>query len=557
MALTRSHLSHTARKASWVTSSASCLSPVISTRAPKSPSRSASKNASNVRVSVTSSSSLLKAGATCIGLIISEHESAEGVDRLGAGTSKDNSLAERGSALSGAFLRLLGGLFLLAPRNQRGVHTGQDDPLVDHALGDVLPGGELVHDVEEHLLQDGPQSPRAGASKHALIGDRLQSVVAEFQLDPVELEELLVLLDERVLRLGEDIDQGLPVEVVHIRDDRQASDELGDQPVLQQIFGQDVAEDLAEILLLQAPDVGTEADALAAHAALDDPLQAREGTAADEQDVRGVDLDELLVRMLPAALRRHRGGGPLQDLQQGLLDTFARDVPGDRGVLALAGDLVDLVDVDDAGLGLLDVVIGRLDQLEEDVLDVLTDVARLRQCRGVGDGEGDVQHAGQGLGQERLAASRRAEQDDVGLLQLDLVVLRAHLDPLVVDVHGHRQDLLGLLLADDVVVQEGVDLDRLGELIEFQLGGLGELFLDDLVAEIDALVADVDAGSGDQLLDLLLGLPTEGALEEIGITELRHAPLLPSVPSRARSEALARFAAVVYDAFEARAANSD
>src|SRR5690606_23090462 len=38
---------------------------------------------------------------------------------------------------------------------------------------------------------------------------------------------------------------------------------------------------------------------------------------------------------------------------------------------------------------------------------------------------------------------------------------------------------------------------------------------DDLVAQVDALVADVHAGSGDQLLDLLLALPAEGALEQV------------------------------------------
>jgi hypothetical protein len=37
---------------------------------------------------------------------------------------------------------------------------------------------------------------------------------------------------------------------------------------------------------------------------------------------------------------------------------------GDRVVVRLAGDLVDLVDVDDPGLGLLHVEVGRLDQLE-------------------------------------------------------------------------------------------------------------------------------------------------------------------------------------------------
>jgi hypothetical protein len=49
-----------------------------------------------------------------------------------------------------------------------------------------------------------------------------------------------------------------------------------------------------------------EADALVADAALDDLVEAGERAAADEQDVRRVDLDELLVRVLAPALRRHR-----------------------------------------------------------------------------------------------------------------------------------------------------------------------------------------------------------------------------------------------------------
>src|SRR5207248_10935488 len=87
--------------------------------------------------------------------------------------------------------------------------------------------------------------------------------------------------------------------------------------------------------------------------------------------------------------------------------------------------------------------------------------------------------------------------------------------------------------------QEGVDLDGLGELVELQLGGLGELLLDDLVAEIDALVTDVDTWTGDELLDLLLGLAAEGTLQEVGVPELRHPPA-PSIPVRVRLlEALA------------------
>jgi hypothetical protein len=49
-----------------------------------------------------------------------------------------------------------------------------------------------------------------------------------------------------------------------------------------------------------------------------------------------------------------------------------------------------------------------------------------------------------------------------------------------------------------------VDLLRLRQVLELEAGRSGQLLVDDLVAEIDALVADVYARPGDQLLDLAL-----------------------------------------------------
>jgi hypothetical protein len=53
-----------------------------------------------------------------------------------------------------------------------------------------------------------------------------------------------------------------------------------------------------------------EADRLALQAVTDDLLEAREGAAADEQDVGGIDLQEFLLRMLAAALRRNEAVVP-------------------------------------------------------------------------------------------------------------------------------------------------------------------------------------------------------------------------------------------------------
>ena len=84
--------------------------------------------------------------------------------------------------------------------------------------------------------------------------------------------------------------------------------------------------------------------------------------------------------MLPPALGRDVGHRPFKDLQQRLLDALAGDVTGDRRVVGLAGDLVDLVDVDDLALGALDVEVRGLDEAEQDVLDVLADVPGLGQA---------------------------------------------------------------------------------------------------------------------------------------------------------------------------------
>src|SRR3954467_5115776 len=426
----------------------------------------------------------------------------------------------RRRARSGGALLTFPRLLRLA-RHERRVHTRQHDVAVDETLGHILARGQLVHHVEQHLFHDRAQPARTRPPLDRLLRDRPQRVVGELELHTVELEELLVLLHVRVLRLREDVDQRIVVEVVDVGDDGQTTHELGDQAELEQVLGEHRREQLADVLLLAGRDLGAEPDTLAPDPRLDDLVEPGERSAADEQDVRRVDLDELLVRVLAAALRRHTRLRALEDLEQRLLHALARDVARDRRVLGLARDLVDLVDVDDPGLGLLHVVVGGLDELEEDVLDVLADVAGLGERGRIRDRERDVEHLRQRLREQGLPATGRAEHHDVRLLELDLAVLRADLDALVVVVDGDRQDLLRGVLPDHVLLEERVDLLRLRQLLELELRGLRELFLDDLVAEIDALVADVHAGTGDELLDLLLRFPAERTLQQVRVADPR------------------------------------
>src|SRR5262249_17350838 len=180
-------------------------------------------------------------------------------------------------------------------------------------------------------------------------------------------------------------------------------------------------------------------------------------------------------------------------LQQGLLYAFAGDVTGNRRIFVLATDLIDLIYVNDAGLGATHIAIGRLQQLEDDVLNVFADVACLSESGSVNDGEGNIEHLGQRLCQERLAGTGWPYQQNVALGKLHLAVaLAIHVDALVVVVDRDRQLLFGLFLADHILVEEYLDLLRFRQVIRGSARTrLGAVVFQDGVANCYALIADV------------------------------------------------------------------
>jgi len=210
--------------------------------------------------------------------------------------------------------------------------------------------------------------------------------------------------------------------------------------------------------------VGAEPDTVPAQPPLDDLIQAYECTAADEQDVGRVDLDEFLVGVLSSSLRRNVGNGPLQNLEQCLLYALSGDVAGDRRVLILAGDLIDFVDVDDPLHASLTVAPCGLEQLQDDVLDIFPDISGLGQRRGIDNRKRHGEHPGERLSKERLTRPGGTDQQNVAFGDLDfLVPALPQLDPLVVIVDRHGELLLGQLLTDHEVVEKSLDLGRLGQ----------------------------------------------------------------------------------------------
>src|SRR5262249_50633975 len=129
-------------------------------------------------------------------------------------------------------------------------------------------------------------------------------------------------------------------------------------------------------------------------------------------------------------------------------------------------------------------------------------------------GERHVEDLGQGLGQQRLAAAGRADQEDVRLVHVHLAAaLVGEAEALVVVVDGDGEDLLGALLPDGVLVEALLDGPRGGDVGKGGTAAAAALvLLDDRLAQLDALTADVHvAGALDERADVAVVLAAERA----------------------------------------------
>src|SRR5215470_3546709 len=92
---------------------------------------------------------------------------------------------------------------------------------------------------------------------------------------------------------------------------------------------------------------------------------------------------------------------------------------------------------------------------------------------------------------------------------------------MVVDGDGERP--LGGVLADDVALEEFAYFDGLGQLVKLDVVGVGQFLFDDLVAQVNAFIADIDAGARNELFNLLLTLAAERALQQVtAVSNARH-----------------------------------
>ena len=175
-------------------------------------------------------------------------------------------------------------------------------------------------------------------------------------------------------------------------------------------------------------------------------------------------------------------------------------------------------------LGSLHVKISRLNQPEQNILHILAHITGLCKGCGIGDGEGHIQHSGEGLGHERLPRACGTEKQHIALLQLHITAGGTVQDAFIVVIHRNGENPLRLILPNDILIQLLFDLGGLWKLLEAEIHGPGRLIgrpgiglSHNVHAGSHALITDIGAVACNQTTGKVLRPAAEGTSDRLCI----------------------------------------
>ena len=126
------------------------------------------------------------------------------------------------------------------------------------------------------------------------------------------------------------------------------------------------------------------------------------------------------------------------------------------------------------------------------------------------------------LGKQRFAGAGRPDKQDIRFLKLDVGASFGKLEAFVMLINRDRKAFLRLVLPDHIFIQKTLDLLRLRQRGPRRDRRRLLVIIDDLVADVDALIANINARAGDQLSDVVLRFAAKGAGKKFFGCGIRH-----------------------------------
>ena len=156
--------------------------------------------------------------------------------------------------------------------------------------------------------------------------------------------------------------------------------------------------------------------------------------------MRGIELDVLLFGMFSPTLWRNICNRSFKHLQQRLLNTFTGNIARDRNIPACLANFVNFIDINDAALCSFNIKVGCLQEFQQKILNIFSDIASLGQRGCIANCEWHIENASKCPCEKCFSSSCWTNEKNVALVQFDrcfgIINLR---QSLVVIVHCNGQ----------------------------------------------------------------------------------------------------------------------
>ena len=153
----------------------------------------------------------------------------------------------------------------------------------------------------------------------------------------------------------------------------------------------------------------TKTNRILSNTPLNNVVQRSKCSSANEQDIFRVNLHCFLVRVFTSSLWWNVRDSALNNFQQCLLNTFPGNIPCNRDVFTFSGNFVNFINIDNALLRALYVIIRRLQEFQHNVFYVFTNISCLCQRCRISYRKRHIKYSGKSLCQQSLTCSCRTD----------------------------------------------------------------------------------------------------------------------------------------------------
>lgn len=146
----------------------------------------------------------------------------------------------------------------------------------------------------------------------------------EKKLEILNVEKEMIMIKERIIRIGKNMEKRIEVEVLESRDERKKKEKLRNKEEFKKVLRLKLIEELKDKKIIEGIESREKEDGGIIEERGNDKVEKRKRKKEDKKDVCSIKMKELMMRMIEKKMRRKGRESELNDIKKGMMKKIER-----------------------------------------------------------------------------------------------------------------------------------------------------------------------------------------------------------------------------------------